>query len=252
PGRKVFAEQEQWILELRHSGKMGAGGIQNALYRHYGFRLSLATIHKVFTRNKVTTPLRRKRKCLRYSRPIPGERVRMDTCKIGPGLYQYTAIDDCSRFKVVELYSRRTAKNTLHFIDRVIEEMPFPIQRFQTDRGKEFFAYRVQERLVEYGIKFRPIKPRFPHPNGKVERTQKTDLEESYANVDLRDPELKDKLRQWQFYFNWHRRPWRPIREGPRLIKSVSWMKEHPFGKMWKRCMLRKRNVYNLKTTGQI
>ena len=58
---------------------------------------------------------------------------------------------------------------------------------------------------MEYGIKFRPIKPRSPHPNGKVERTQKTDLEELYANVDPGDPELKDKLKKWQFYFNWHR-----------------------------------------------
>ena len=48
--------------------------------------------------------------------------------------------------------------------------MPFPIQRFQTDRGREFFAVKVQERLKEYGIKFRPNKPASPHLNGKVER----------------------------------------------------------------------------------
>ena len=36
-----------------------------------------------------------------------------------------------------------------HVIDCVIEEMPFPIQRFQTDRGREFFVVKVQERLQE-------------------------------------------------------------------------------------------------------
>ncbi|EKI30016.1 integrase core domain protein, partial [Escherichia coli ARS4.2123] len=51
--------------------------------------------------------------------------------------------------------------------------MPFPIQRSQTDRGREFFAVKVQERLKEYGIKFRPNKPASPHLNGKVERSQK-------------------------------------------------------------------------------
>lgn len=92
----------------------------------------------------------------------------MDVCKIAAGLYQYTAIDDCTRWKVLALYKRRTAKNTLDFLDQVVERMPFPIQRFQTDRGKEFFAYAVQERLMDWGIKFRPIKPASPHLNGKV------------------------------------------------------------------------------------
>ncbi|MCV5714803.1 DDE-type integrase/transposase/recombinase, partial [Escherichia coli] len=80
-------------------------------------------------------------------------RVQMDTCKIGPGLYQYTSVDDCTRSRVLRLYSRRTAANTLDFIDCVIEEMPFPIQRLQTDRGREFFAVKVQEKLKEYSIK---------------------------------------------------------------------------------------------------
>ena len=38
---------------------------------------------------------------------------------------------------------------------------------------------------MEYGIKFRPLKPASPHLNGKVERSQRTDLEEFYASVDL-------------------------------------------------------------------
>jgi len=37
----------------------------------------------------------------RYSRPVPGDRVQMDVCKIARALYQYTAIDDCSRWKVM-------------------------------------------------------------------------------------------------------------------------------------------------------
>ena len=71
----------------------------------------------------------------------------MDTGKIGPGLYQYTSVDDYTRYRVLRLYSRRTAANTLDFIDCVIEEMPFPIQRLQIDRGREFFAVKVQEKL---------------------------------------------------------------------------------------------------------
>ena len=87
-------------------------------------------------------------------------------------------------------------------IERVIEEFPFPIQRIQTDRGREFFGVKVQEKLMEYCVKFRPIKPRSPHLNGKVERSQKTDVQEFYSTVALNDPELEDKVEQWQFYYN--------------------------------------------------
>lgn len=125
----------------------------------------------------------------RYSKNIPGERVQIDTCKISPGLYQYTAVDDCTRYQ-------------LDFLEIVIEEMPFPVQTVQTDRGREFFAYKVQEWLLGSCIKFRPILQRSPHLNGKVERAQRTDLEEFYANVNLQDSHLRDRLSEWQHYYN--------------------------------------------------
>lgn len=129
----------------------------------------------------------------------------MDTCKIGPVLYQYTSVDDYTRYRVLRLYSRCMAANTLDFIECVIEEMPFPIQRFQTDRGREFVAVKVQERLKEYGIKFRPNKPASPHLNDKVERSQKTDEAEFYATADLCADDLKERLAELQHYYNWER-----------------------------------------------
>jgi transposase InsO family protein len=83
----------------------------------------------------------------------------------------------------------------------MIERFPFPIQRVQTDRGLEFFALEVQFRLMEYGIKFRPNKPRYPHLNGKVECSQQTDLREFYATIDLSNFEqLKTLLAKWGAY----------------------------------------------------
>jgi transposase InsO family protein len=106
---------------------------------------------------------------------------------------------------VLSLYKRRTAENTLLFLDEVMDRMPFPIQRIQTDRGQEFFAYEVQQRLKEYGIKFRPIKPASPHLNGKVERSQRTDLDEFYSSIDLKRPDLIEELGYWEHYYNWDR-----------------------------------------------
>lgn len=207
PRRKVTAEHEAWVLELRLKRKLGARRIQNELLRLHDSTFSLATIHKVLKKHHVK-PLKRKRgvpRPIRYSRPIPGDRVQIDVCKIAAGRYQYTAVDDCTRYRVLALHPRRSAKQTLEFLEQVIEEMPFPIQRIQTDRGREFFAVKVQQRLMEYGIKFRPIRPASPHLNGKVERSQKTDLHEFYATVDLTDSELEDRLAEWQHYYNWQR-----------------------------------------------
>jgi transposase InsO family protein len=207
PNRKIFDEQEQQVLFLRHENNLGARRIQNELKRQYGLSLSLSTIHNILIRNKVK-PLRRpkrEKRVLRYSRPIPGERVQVDTCKIAPSIYQYTAIDDCTRYQVMEVYPARTAANTILFFEKMVEEMHFPIQSVQTDRGREFFAYKVQEWLAEYCIKFRPIKPGQPHLNGKVERAQQTDLKEFWALVDFSEDHLNDRLAEYQHYYNWDR-----------------------------------------------
>ena len=207
PAAKIDLGYEQLILELRKKRNLGARRIQSELKRLHQVSLSIASIHKVLSRNQVRPLVKYRRKAdfMRYQRPIPGERIQMDTCKIAPGLYQYTAIDDCTRYRVLRVYARRTANNTLDFIDHVIEEMPFPIQRIQTDRGCEFFAVIVQERLKQYGIKFRPNKPASPHLNGKVERSQKTDKVEFYSTIDISLPDLDILLAEWQHYYNWDR-----------------------------------------------
>lgn len=220
PAKKTGEQEIKWILSLRSERKLGVRRIQNELKQLHALSLSLATIHKVLTSRNVE-PLRRIRrvqKPKRYQKAVPGERVQMDTCKIAPGLYQYTAVDytavdytavdDCTRYQVVRLYPSRTAANTLLFLECVVDEMPFPVQRIQTDRGTEFTAYKVQDRLLESGIKFRPVRPASPHLNGKVERAQRTDLDEFYSLIDMSNrkiEELDPKLAEWQHYYNWER-----------------------------------------------
>lgn len=206
--QKVFADHEKLILSLRCERKLGIKQLRNELIRQHDLTLSLDTIHRVLVRHDeqvLKRPRRRVRGKLRYSRPVPGDRVQMDVCKICPAVYQYTAIDDCSRYAVFAIFQRRTAANTLDFLDRVIEEMPFAIQRIQTDRGREFFAEAVQQRLIDWGIKFRPIPPRSPHLNGKVERSHRAVLEEFWTTVDPKSADIADHLAEWQHHWNWSR-----------------------------------------------
>jgi transposase InsO family protein len=208
PNQKLNDENRGWVLALRKKRNLGVRRIKTELLRLHGCVLALATIQKVLSESgvKPLVKLKRKKRYKRYQRPIPGDRVQADTCKIAPGIYQYTAVDDCTRWRVLKIYLRANASHTLDFIDVMVEEFPFPIQRLQTDRGREFFAVRVQEKLMAYGIKFRPNKPASPHLNGKVERSQKTDLEEFYALANLADfDQLQEALAEWQFFYNWHR-----------------------------------------------
>lgn len=205
---KVTEKIRSLILEMRSKRNLGAKRIRAELIRQHGFRLSTATVSKVLNGNGAK-PLRRhsaKQGGRRYNRPIPGERIQMDTCKIAPGIIQYTAIDDCTRFRVLGIYPRRTAANSVDFLEsRMLEEFPFPIQRIQTDRGGEFFGLEFQKAMKRNLIKFRPVRPRSPHLNGKVERSQATDKIEFYPTVDLRSENLPDLLEEWQFDYNWHR-----------------------------------------------
>jgi transposase len=201
PAAKVLDHHRGWIRELRRR-RLGSRRIQNELQRVHDFHASRTTIEKVLRAMDVkplSKPRRPRNGGKRYARPIPGERIQMDTCKIAAGVYQYTAIDDCTRTRVLAIYPRRTATNSLLFLERVIEEMPFPTQAIQTDRGREFLRLLLPRKAdgVWDQIPTDPAGLTAP----KVERSQRTDLEEFYPTVDLKSPELA-QLQDWQDHYN--------------------------------------------------
>ncbi len=206
PKRKISEAVRTEILRLRAEHK-GARRIQNELRFHDHQKLSLATIHKVLLEACVKPLVRPRRRVRpkRHSRPFPGNRVQMDTMKIATGVYQYTAIDECSRFRVLAVYARRSARNTVRFLERVIEEMPFPIRCIQTDHGAEFFAETVQRRLVRERIKFRPIPLGSPQRNSRVERSQIADLDEFWTHHVPGGEGIDQRIAEWQFNCNWQR-----------------------------------------------
>jgi len=96
----------------------------------------------------------------------------------------------------------------VHFFYEVIDSFGFPIQCIQTDWGTEFYNDLFQEELMSHFIKFRPIKFRSPHLNGKIDRSQKTDKAEFYSLLNLRDMSLVLELllADWEHFYN-HKRP---------------------------------------------
>lgn len=207
--QKITQEISELVLSIRSKYSFGPKSISTLLLRNNKLEISSSTIWRILNKNLVK-PLKRYRKHLdpiRYNRPIPGDRVQMDVMKVRSNCYQFTAIDDCIRLRVLRLYPSKHAENTIKFLYEVLENLEFPIQRIQTDWGTEFYNDLFQEELMVHFIKFRPIKPRSPHLNGKVERSQKTDKIEFYSQLQLKDRNLNIKplLSEWEHFYNYKR-----------------------------------------------
>jgi len=207
--QKVTPDLEELILSIRNKYNFGPKNISTYLLRNHTISLSNSTVWRVLDRCAVK-PLKRYRKhheFKRYNRPIPGDRVQLDVMKVRANCYQFTAIDDCTRLRVLRLYPSKHAENTVKFLYEVLDNFGFPIQRIQTDWGTEFYNDLFQEELMIHFIKFRPIKPRSPHLNGKVERSQKTDKAEFYSQLKLKDKSLQIEplLADWEHFYNYKR-----------------------------------------------
>jgi hypothetical protein len=75
--------------------------------------------------------------------------------------YQFTAIDECTRLRVLRAYPRCDQKTAIAFVDHVRAKLPFAIERVQTDNGSEFGA-SFHWHLLDKGIGHVRIKPRTP------------------------------------------------------------------------------------------
>lgn len=203
----VNEELEKLVLQIREGFKFGQRRIRMHLLRHHKVNLSAATIWRILKKHQVKAlkKFRKPEDYKRYSRPVPGDRIQVDVTKIAPGCYQFTAIDDCTRLRVLRLYPRKTAQYAIEFFLELIDSLPFTMQRIQTDWGTEFFNDAFQEELMEHFVKYRPIKPRSPHLNGKVERSQQTHKAEFYSQFtrkELKLEVLKPKLSEWEYFYN--------------------------------------------------
>ncbi|WP_242972291.1 DDE-type integrase/transposase/recombinase [Lachnoclostridium edouardi] len=137
---------------------------------------------------------------------FPGQRIQIDVkfvpsiCLVnqaqGQSFFQYTAIDEYSRWRFVEAFEEHNTYSSAVFLDHLMKVFPMPIQCVQTDNGSEFTKRFTgtkreenltlfEERLRQYGIKHKKIRPFTPRHNGKVERSHRKDNERFYATHTL-------------------------------------------------------------------
>ena len=132
----------------------------------------------------------------------PGQRVQIDvkfvpaSCIVGQEAgckwYQYTFIDEFTRFRYLEAFQEHSTYSSSEFIKHVVQKFPYAIECVQTDNGLEF-TNRLSNRnskkpslfeitLQQLGIRHKLIRPFTPRHNGKVERSHRKDNEEFYAS----------------------------------------------------------------------
>jgi transposase InsO family protein len=211
-GRRITPRVVELIGQARRELAYGAQRTQLWLRRVHDVRVAVGTIQRIF-RDLGVPRLRRTRKRVPrqmklFEKAEPGESVQVDVkfVKIaGRWAFQYTALDDCTRFRVLRLYRRLHQSSSLQFLAELCRVLPFRIRKLQCDNGQEFpFAFALAVQAL--GIRHRYIKPRRPQQNGKVERSHRIDQEEFWGRHRFADFDAAAVgLRVWEARYNHER-----------------------------------------------
>jgi IS30 family transposase len=145
----------------------------------------------------------------------PGQKVQVDVkfvpsyCVVnGQKYYQYTAVDECTRWTYREMYEEHSTYSSTDFLMKLIKAAPFAIREIQTDNGAEFTnanADRInpplsmfEKTLEKLGIIYHRIRVATPRHNGKVERQHRCDELRFYKKMKMYN--LEDGRKQLEKY----------------------------------------------------
>ena len=160
----------------------------------------------------------------------PGQRVQIDVkvvpaaCIVGDAqgqkFYQYTAIDEYSRYSYLEAFEEHSTYSSYEFVKHLQKKFPFKIECIQTDNGAEFTKSHAntqnttptifEKYLASEGIRHKRIKVYTPRHNGKVERSHRKDNEYFYATHKFYS--FDDFAKQLKVHnYNYNKFPMRPL-----------------------------------------
>lgn len=171
--------------------------------RKDGYKRSYTSLVRVVTKwIRPEIKKKQERKPKPYQRAeYPGQKVQVDVkfvpsyCVVnGQKYYQYTAVDECTRWTFREMYDEHSTYSSADFLKKLILNCPFPIREIQTDNGTEFTRALIsddgkpslfEELLEKCGIKYHRIRVATPRHNGKVERQHRTDEKRFYKKMKM-------------------------------------------------------------------
>ena len=145
----------------------------------------------------------------------PGQKVQIDVKYVpnrcvanGAKYYQFTAVDECTRWTFREMYEEHSTYSAKDFLVKFLVAAPFPVREAQTDNGAEFTNALLvtkskhktlfEQALMDMDILYHRIRVATPRHNGKVERQHRCDEKRFYSN--LRMYNLADGRKQLAVY----------------------------------------------------
>lgn len=223
------ARVERRIVALRQSRKLGPARLAGIV------GVPASTVHRVLVRHGINRLRWMDRPTGRVIRRIethhPGELVHIDVKKLaripdGGGhrfhgrkaevlhkrmgyTHIHTAIDAYSRLAYSEFAGVENTTNCVAFLDRAIAwfaTQGITIERILTDNGNGYRSHDWRDRCAELGIRRSRTRPYRPATNGKVERFNRTLLDEwAYARLWRSDASRARTLDRWLHRYNHHR-----------------------------------------------
>ena len=202
--RQHTEEEVKLIRDMRRRNpKLGIVELWSRL-RKRGYSRCIESLWRILRREGLTAKAEPKKKYT--SKPYeqmqyPGQRVQIDVkvvpraCIADPQLklYQYTAIDEYSRYRILGAYTEQSTYSSADFLRRVIDAFRrkgVTVECVQTDNGFEFtnrFSNSKRDILTlfeftaaELGVRHKLIRPYTPRHNGKVERSHREDQKRFY------------------------------------------------------------------------
>jgi transposase InsO family protein len=232
---RLPTRRERRIIKVRVTRRWGPARI--------GFLLGIhpSTVHKVLTRfglarlahldRATSQPVRAQR----YERDRPGELVHVDVKKLGniPDggghkvlgrlegkrnsgrrggagyAYLHNAVDDHSRLAYTEILPDERRDTAAAFWARAhawFSAAGVPVQRVMTDNGSCYRSHAFRDALAVAGVAHQRTRPYRPQLNGKVERFNRTLLEEwAYARPYRSETARREAFPLWLHTYNHHR-----------------------------------------------
>jgi hypothetical protein len=226
---RTAPDMELQIAELRAALKLGPVRI--------GYRLGVppSTVHRVLVRLGLNRPTGQVIR--RYERPHPGSLIHVDVKKLGkipdgggwkvlgrqvgnknnaetnrvagkPAYgFIHAALDDHSRLAYAEILPNERKDTAAAFWLRAHEwyaQHGINVEEVLTDNGACYRSIPFREALG--AIKHRRTRPYRPQTNGKVERFNRTMLEEwAYVKPYLSESERRDAFSDFLHLYNHHR-----------------------------------------------
>ena len=227
------ARVERRIVALRQSRKLGPARLAGIV------GVPPSTVHRVLVRHGVNRLAWMDRPTGRVIRRIEtsrcGELVHIDVKKLarvpnGGGhkvhgrrgtrngsmskrglgyTHVHTAIDAYSRLAYSEFAGTENTVNCVAFLNRAVAwfaAQGITIERILTDNGNGYRSFAWRDLCSELGIEHTRTKPYSPATNGKVERFNRTLLDEwAYARVWKSEASRARALDRWLHRYNHHR-----------------------------------------------